>query len=93
MSKVYVGDIGTQIILDCGQDVSAATARSIEVRKPDGSVTSWPAVASGTKAISFTTVADTLDAPGGWRLQAVVTLPSGKWRGETAWLPVYAAFA
>lgn len=93
MSKVYVGDIGTQIILDCGQDISAATARSIEVRKPDGSVISWPAVASGATAISFTTAVGTLDAKGKWLLQAKVTLGSGTWLGETAALTVYAAFA
>lgn len=92
MSKTYVGDTGTAIVLDCGQDISTATVRSIEVRKPDGSVTSWPAVASGATAISFTTVAGTLDAPGKWLLQAHITLGGGAWRGETAALAVYAAF-
>lgn len=92
MSKVYVGDTGTAIILDCGQDVSAATARSIEARKPDGTTVSWAASASGTNAIRFDTLAGTLDQAGKWRLQAKVTLPSGLWRGATAELVVYAAF-
>lgn len=92
MSKVYVGDTGTQIILDCGQDISAASARTIEARKPDGTATSWAASASGTTAIAFTTLAGTLDQSGTWRLQAMVTLPTGVWRGETALLHVYAAF-
>lgn len=90
--KVYVGDIGTQIVLDCGQDISSATARSIEVRKPDGSTASWPATASGMTAIAYVTLAGSLDMPGPYRLQALVTLPSGTWRGETAQLSVYAAF-
>lgn len=91
-SKTYVGDIGTRITLDCGTDISAATARSIEVRKPDGTTTSWPAVASGTDALYFDTLADSLDRAGDWRLQAKVTLPSGIWLGETVLLRVYAPF-
>lgn len=93
MSKVYTGDTGTVIVLDCGQDISAATARSIEVRKPDGSTTSWAAVAEGTNSIKFTTLAGSLDQPGDYRLQARVTLPSGTWRGEAASLQVYSPFA
>ena len=75
MTKLYVGDTGTVITLDCGQDISAATARTIEVRKPDGSTTSWSASASGTNSIVFTTLAGSLDQAGSWKLQARVTLP------------------
>lgn len=92
MTKPYVGDTGTAIVLDCGQNITAATARTIEVRKPDGSTASWTASASGTDAISYTTLAGDLDQQGQYRLQALVTLPSGTWRGETAVLTVYAAF-
>jgi hypothetical protein len=90
--KTYVGDAGTAIVLDCGQDISAATARSIEARKPDGTTASWPAYASGTTAIRFDTLAGTLDQAGRWRLQAKVAMPSGEWRGETVELAVYAEF-
>ena len=91
-AKLYVGDTGTVITLDCGQDVSAASVRSIEVRKPDGSTASWTASASGTDSLTYTTLAGTLDQAGEWALQALVTLPSGVWRGETALLEVFARF-
>ena len=91
-TKTYVGDTGTVITLDCGTDISAASARSIAVRKPDGTTTSWTADASGTDSIAFTTLAGTFDMPGTWRLQAVVTLGSGTWRGETVLLQVYSNF-
>jgi hypothetical protein len=92
MTKLYVGDTGTVITLDCGQDISAATARAIEVRKPDGSTTSWAASSSGPNSVAFTTLAGTLDQAGEWRLQASVTLASGEWLGETAYLDVAEPF-
>lgn len=91
--KLYVGDVGTSIILDCGQDISAATARSIDVKKPDGSIVSWSAVASGTTAIRFDTVAGTLDKGGTWKVQARVTLPTGDWSGATAEFDVFERFS
>lgn len=91
-NKVYVGSIGTQIILDCGQDISAATSLRIDVRKPDGTVVTWSAVASGATALRFDTLAGTLDQVGRWRLQAHVTLPTGDWPGDTIALDVYAPF-
>jgi hypothetical protein len=90
--KIYVADTGTAIILDCGQDVSSASVRSIEVRKPDGTLTSWAAVASGTTAIRFDSLAGTFDMAGVWRVQAKVTLASGVWRGETVAFTVYANY-
>ena len=92
MTKAYKGDVGTLVVLDCGTDVTAATARSVAVRKPDGSTTSWTASASGTTAIQYTIDADDLDQSGEWRLQAVVTIGATVWRGETARLQVYPAF-
>lgn len=93
MSKTYVGDTGTAIVLDCGEDISTASALAIEARRPDSSLVTWSATLDGSNALRYVTQSNSLDMPGGWRLQAIVTLPSGKWRGETARLPVYAAFA
>lgn len=89
MSKVYVGDTGTLIELDTGVSLAGATVLEIKARKPDGTVATWPATASATK-LQYTTLADTLDQAGTWKLQASVTLPSGKWLGETAFVRVYA---
>lgn len=91
--RVYVGDVGTAIILDCGADVSAATARSIEARKPDGSTVTWAAVASGTNSIRHDVLPGALDQPGTWVLQAKVTLPAGTWRGRSVPLRVHAVYA
>ncbi len=91
MSKVYVGDTGTLIELDTGVILAGATVLEIKARKPDGTVATWTASAAATK-LQFTTLANTLDQAGTWRLQASVTLPSGKWLGEMAVMRVYAEY-
>jgi hypothetical protein len=91
--KLYVGDTGTAIILDCGTNISTASAMTIEVRKPDGSATTWAATLEGTTSVRYNTLAATLDQAGDWRLQAKVTIGTGVWRGETVLLTVYPAFA
>lgn len=92
MTKVYFGDIGTAVVLDVGQDITAATAQSIEVRKPDSSTVSWPASVFENSKLRFVSLVGTFDAAGEWRLQAKVTLPTGTWRGDAVALKVRAPF-
>jgi hypothetical protein len=93
MSKTYVGDTGTRITMDCGTNISTASALEILARKPDGTAVTWTATLSGTDSLYFDTLAATLDQAGDWRLQAKVTIGSGVWRGETVLLQVHQAFA
>lgn len=90
--KIYTGDTGTVITLDAGQNITAATALAIEVRKPNGAVATWTATASGTDSLTYTSLADTFDQAGTWHLQAAVTLPSGEWLGATVQVQVYWPF-
>lgn len=93
--KIYVGDTGTELILDTNEDIGGATV-SIRVRKGDGTVTEWTSTTYG--AIPQTKVrhimgADDLSCSGIYRVQAHVQLTSG-WTGlgETAEFQVYSAF-
>ena len=88
MTTVFVGDVGTEISLDCGVDVSTATVRNIIVRKQNGSKLTWGAVADGTNAIKHVSILGDLDAPGTWKLQAYVEMPGWKGFGEVATLVV-----
>lgn len=92
MSKVYIGDTGTLIELNTGVSLVGATVLEIKARKPSGTMVTWTATASTTN-LQFTTLADTLDQSGIWLLQASVTLPSGKWSGETVELKVHPPYA
>lgn len=92
MTKVYVGDTGTALVLDTGQSLAGATAVSIEARKPNGTAVSWAGAVFETTKVRYISQAGTFDQAGDWKLQAYVQLPSGTWRGETALLPVFASF-
>lgn len=92
MSKVYVGDKGTEIILDCGSDVSTATVRKIKAKRPDGTTVDWTAAASGTNSIKYTTLTGDLSMAGNWQLQAYVETPAWSGLGETFSLAVYQAY-
>lgn len=91
MAKTYVGDVGTALELETGVSLAGATALAVSARKPDGTEVTWTASASGT-IVRYVTQAGDLDVAGQWLLQAVVTNPSGTWRGETAKLKVYPKF-
>jgi len=91
-SKVYKGDIGTDIILDCVTDISSATTREILVKKPDGSTVTWAATAEGATSIKYTVQSGDLSAAGLYLLQASIVTPSWSGRGETFELRVYDHF-
>jgi hypothetical protein len=84
-TKPFVGDIGTDIILDVGEDISGATI-SILVIKPNGVTATWQGsvftVNTISTAIRYKTVDGDFDMPGIYRVQPVVTLSDGSWSGR-----------
>lgn len=88
MTTVYTGDVGTEIILDCVDDVSAATVRNIKVRKPNGLRTTWAATLDGTTKIKYVIQTGDLDVIGNWALQAYVEIPGWKGSGKLVTLVV-----
>lgn len=90
--KIYVGDAGTELIFDTGQNINDATARTVEASRPDSTTASILADASGMTAVRFITNESTFDQAGDWLLQPKVTTPAGTWRGETVSLRIYAPF-
>ena len=90
--KIYVGNIGTVIDLDTEVDISTATSAKISVLKPDDTEVEWAGTIEGTTVVRYTTNANDLDQEGVWRLQALVTTPSGTWLGNTVTMAVYPEF-
>lgn len=93
MNKVYVGDIGTEIILDCGSNITTATVLQIRAQKPSGAVVTWTAAISGTNSVRYVVASGDLDEAGAWILQAYVRLPAWDGLGESYRLRVHAPFA
>ena len=88
MSKYYVGDVGTEIILDCGMDIAAASNVHIHVKKPDGSIEAWDAaiheIDGAYNYLRYVTQSGDFDVAGEYRVQAGLTLSGWTGRGETA---------
>ena len=91
-NKVYVGDIGTIITLDTGEDITSATTCDIKVRKGDGTLTTWTGVLSDSNSISYTILAGDLNCTGTYSVQAYIIMPSWRGLGETAQFRVYDTF-
>ncbi len=91
--KVYKGDTGTEIILDCGVSIdSTDTIADIKVRNPDKSVVTWDGDVYNSDYIRYIIEEGDLDLPGYYYLQAYVEMDGGIWRGETVKLTVYDHF-
>ena len=91
-SKVYIGDIGTRIMLDVCEDIAAATVRELHVQKPDGVEVIWPGALEGTTKISYVVQAGDLDQAGWYRVQGYVEMPGWRGHADTARFRVFARF-
>lgn len=91
-NKVYVGDYGTEIILDTLTDISTATKASIKVRRPNGSAVEWVGTVFETTKVRYVTQPGDLGVKGDHLLQAYVEMPTWNGRGETVELEVSDTF-
>jgi len=94
--KVYIGDNGTELILDTNEDMTNSITRTIKVRKGDGTITEWTNCSFSAlepTQIKYVITSDDLSCSGIYKVQAYIVLNTG-WSGlgETAEFQVYAAF-
>lgn len=92
-NKIYVGDIGTEILLDAVEDISTQTKLEIKYKKPDGTTGAWSASLDDTTKAKYATVANDLDQAGVWTFQIYVEMPSWSGLGESVSVVVYDGFA
>lgn len=92
-SKYYVGDVGTEIIVDTLSDLSTAAVHDLAILKPGAtSEVIWTGVVVDTTKIKYIIGAGDWDVAGIYKLQSVVDLPSWQGRGNTVTFVVDAAF-
>lgn len=102
MTKHYVGETGTDLLLDTGILIGSASAQYIKTYSPagvEGTFTaslydsySSLAVATGTYFLKHTLATADFSVPGEWRFQAFIGTASGTWYGETVKLKIYDEF-
>lgn len=90
--KIYKGNNGFKIIIDCGINMTSATNRYIHAKKPSGNTVSWPASVEGTTGLSYTVQTGDLDEAGEWVLQPAATIGSWQGRGDSVPLMVHEHF-
>lgn len=88
-TKVYIGDIGTEVLVNCGSIITGASNTKMKVRKPNGDIAEWAASISGTDSLIYTVVSGDFDQEGIYLLQASLTINGWSGLGETAEFRVY----
>ena len=91
-NKHYINEVGTEIVIDCGQDITAASVYKIEVRKPDNTLVEWapPAVQIyQNNFLLYLTVLGDFGVPGRYALQPYIEMDAWKGRGQTVFFDVY----
>ena len=92
MTNHYVGEIGTEIIVDCGVNITGATPTTLKVKKPDGTEVEWTATIYNSNYLKYTTTSGDFDQSGTYTLQAALTLTGWIGLGDVATFEVYSAF-
>ena len=88
MSVIYVNDIGTELVLDCGVNISTATLMKVLARNPSGGKKTWVASLNTTTSIKYVLQAGDMAVPGKWKVQSYVEMPGWSGRGEWAEIDV-----
>ncbi len=89
--KIYVGDVGTEVILDTEEDLSTATTHNILWKSPGGSGT-WVGEVVETTKVRYIIQAGDWNYPGLWKFQTSIIMPNWSGTGETAEEEIYEAF-
>ena len=94
---IYQGDVGLEILVDCGRDLTGAASPTLRVRLPSGATRSWPAAVAGSgqdaAKLRYVTKAGDLAEAGVYKLQAVLTLGDWSGGGRTASFTVRPQFS
>lgn len=87
--KVYVKDIGSQIVLETGEDISSGSEFKLLAKNPtSGKVLYLSAAIGGTTQIVHTKNAKTFNVAGTWKLQGRVRIGGDVYYSEICYLAV-----
>ena len=92
MTDHYTDEIGTEIIVDCGVDISGATPTTLKVKKPDGTEVEWTATIYNSNYLKYTTILGDFNQSGTYVLQTSLTLTGWTGLGDVATFEIYAPY-
>lgn len=87
----YIGEVGTEIILNCGKDLTNAQSLKILVKKPNGQVVVWDAepYRSDKNSLRHVTEATDFDQSGEYLIQSKVKIGGTEGLGSSASFMIY----
>ncbi len=97
-NEIHIGDVGTVFEItmmddDVVQDIGSATDMEIVFEKPDKTKVTNIASRSGDgtdgKMRYVISQASELDQKGNWKIQGIITFPTGKWSSDIDKFKVY----
>jgi hypothetical protein len=100
--QFFAGDIGTDIICECGENITGATGTIIKYKKPDGAEGQWvadiyndPESELTNSTLKYTTKeGDWLEADiGNWDITVFMVLDGWSGHGETDQFELLSVFA
>ena len=93
-AKHYVGEVGTELIVECGKKLDNAAFLKLSVKRPDGSVVEWTGEQAFQRrtAIRYVTKEGDLNVPGEYQLQSKVSLNGWVGKGRTSKFLIYDQF-
>jgi hypothetical protein len=93
--KHYVGEVGTELVVKCGRDLTGAASLKLSVKRPDGSVVEWTGERAFQRkdSIRYITKRGDFNVAGEYELQSKVDLNGWEGKGKTAKFLIYEQFA
>ena len=91
-SKFYIGDIGTEIIVDVCSDITTANVTDLMVEKPDGTQVTWSGAVFETTKIKYVVASGDFDQVGIYTVQSRVVISGWSGYGDTVSFKVSSLF-
>jgi hypothetical protein len=91
-NKIYIGDIGTIIRIDMGEDISTASGLKLKVQKPNGTEVVWVPIIDASNYLSYTTVDKDIDQIGVFKITPQMVLGEWSGSGDTVSFIVYGLY-
>jgi len=92
LSRHYVGEEGTGVIIDCQEDISGAVNTKFYIQKPNGDLAEWTAVVYNSNYLKYLTVADSFSESGPYKGQPYMERLGWKGKGRTFSFHIYDDF-